>query len=230
MLGLPYQPAAPGRGPDLDLDAPGLAVIGYSRAQALAERAMLPVTFGAIDGEASWLEGGRIAGDSPRVGPHRLGAGSVRITTRPALFTALRTGFARDLLSRPSSPRSALRAPARADGITRPASRPGLGKLLVVAPIRRRAGYLATAGLDAGRAGRARRPARDLRPGRRPRGARRVPASAPEPVVLVMMAMAYEGLDAPEVAVVAALTLSARGPGWAHPRRAPGRSACGLLR
>ncbi|MGU3423252.1 restriction endonuclease subunit R, partial [Methylobacterium sp. D54C] len=91
--------AAPGRGPELDLDATGLAVIGYSRAQALAERAVLPVAFGALGGEASWLEGGRIAGVSPRVGPHRLGAGAVRITTRPALFTALRTGFARDLLS-----------------------------------------------------------------------------------------------------------------------------------
>ena len=58
ILGLPYRPSSSARAPELDLDAPGLAVIGYSRAQALAERAVLPVTFGALDGEASWLEGG----------------------------------------------------------------------------------------------------------------------------------------------------------------------------
>ena len=108
ILGLPYHPAPAGAPPEIDLDAPGLAVIGYSRAQALAERAVLPVNFGALDGEASWLQGGRAAGQS-RVGPHRLSARGVRVTTRPALFTALRTGFASELLAR----RSTRRAPAR---------------------------------------------------------------------------------------------------------------------
>jgi hypothetical protein len=47
ILGLPYR-----RGPragtrEVDVDAPGWAVVGYSRAQALAEQAVLPVTFGA---------------------------------------------------------------------------------------------------------------------------------------------------------------------------------------
>ena len=37
-----------------------------------------------------------------------------------------------------------------------------------------------------------------------------------EPAILVTAAMAYEGLDAPEVAVVAALAQSARGPGWSR--------------
>ena len=41
---------------EVDLDAPGWAVVGYSRAAALAERAVLPVTFGALDGEARWLD------------------------------------------------------------------------------------------------------------------------------------------------------------------------------
>ena len=57
---------------EVDLDAPGWAVVGYSRAQAVAEKAVLPVTFGALDGEASWLEGGKTAAEQPRVGPHRL--------------------------------------------------------------------------------------------------------------------------------------------------------------
>ncbi|MCJ2090290.1 DEAD/DEAH box helicase family protein [Methylobacterium sp. E-005] len=208
ILGLPYRPAALGRGPELDLDAPGLAVIGYSRAQALAERAVLPVTFGAIDGEASWLEGGRIAGDSPRVGPHRLGAGSVRVTTRPALFTALRTGFARDLLSEAFHATKRLRARRRAERDLPPGEPVrGLGKLLVVAPDQASArAYLETlrGWMPAGQG------ARDVRLATSGQGDAHAALAAfrltPEPAILVTVAMAYEGLDAPEVAVVAALT------------------------
>ncbi|MER2197819.1 DEAD/DEAH box helicase [Methylobacterium brachiatum] len=208
ILGLPYRPAALGRGPELDLDAPGLAVIGYSRSQALAERAVLPVTFGAIDGEASWLEGGRIAGDSPRVGPHRLGAGSVRVTTRPALFTALRTGFARDLLSESFFATKRLRARRRSElGLPPGQMARGLGKLLVVAPDQASARtYLTTL--------RSWMPAqqgeRDVRLATSGQGDAHAALAAfrltAEPAVLVTVAMAYEGLDAPEVAVVAALT------------------------
>ncbi|WP_412759997.1 DEAD/DEAH box helicase [Methylobacterium guangdongense] len=208
ILGLPYQPPAPGRGPELDLDAPGLAVIGYSRAQALAERAVLPVTFGAIDGEASWLEGGRIAGDSPRVGPHRLGAGSVRVTTRPALFTALRTGFARDLLSEAFHATKRLRARRRAERcLSAGEAVRGLGKLLVVAPDQASARtYLETlrGWMPAGQG------MRDVRIATSGQGDAHAALAAfrltPEPAILVTVAMAYEGLDAPEVAVVAALT------------------------
>ncbi|WP_279605861.1 DEAD/DEAH box helicase [Methylobacterium sp. J-048] len=208
ILGLPYRPSALGRGPELDLDAPGLAVIGYSRSQALAERAVLPVTFGAIDGEASWLEGGRIAGDGPRVGPHRLGAGSVRVTTRPALFTALRTGFARDLLSESFFATKRLRARRRAElGLPPGRMARGLGKLLVVAPDQASArAYLTTL--------RSWMPAtqgeRDVRLATSGQGDAHAALAAfrltAEPAVLVTVAMAYEGLDAPEVAVVAALT------------------------
>ncbi|WP_279601732.1 DEAD/DEAH box helicase [Methylobacterium sp. J-072] len=208
ILGLPYRPSALGRGPELDLDAPGLAVIGYSRSQALAERAVLPVTFGAIDGEASWLEGGRIAGDSPRVGPHRLGAGSVRVTTRPALFTALRTGFARDLLSESFFATKRLRARRRLERDLPPGQMArGLGKLLVVAPDQASARtYMTTL--------RSWMPAqqgeRDVRLATSGQGDAHAALAAfrltAEPAVLVTVAMAYEGLDAPEVAVVAALT------------------------
>ena len=54
---------------------------------------MLPVTFGALDGEATWR-----AEEGVEVGPHRLAAPYPTETTRPALFTALRTGFAEALL------------------------------------------------------------------------------------------------------------------------------------
>ncbi|MGV7032857.1 DEAD/DEAH box helicase [Methylobacterium symbioticum] len=207
ILGLPYHPGGAGRAPEIDLDAPGFAVIGYSRSQALAERAVLPVSFGALDGEASWLEGGRPAGEAPRVGPHRL-AGGLRETTRPALFTALRTGFARDLLGEAFHATRRIRALRRAErGLEAGASAPGLGKLLVVAPDQASARrYLETL--------------QGWMPGPQAERDVRIATSSiqdshaalaafrllPEPAVLVTVAMAYEGLDAPEVAVVAALT------------------------
>ena len=85
------------------------------RAQALQERAVLPVTFGALDGEASWR-----AEEGVEVGPHRLAAPYPTETTRPALFTALRTGFAEALLrrglpgrARPARPATAGARPRR---------------------------------------------------------------------------------------------------------------------
>lgn len=207
ILGLPYLLTAPGRTPEIDLDAPGLVVIGYSRAQALAERAVLPVNFGALDGEASWLEGGRAAGLA-RVGPHRLGGGGVRLTTRPALFTALRTGFARDLLSEAFHATRRLRARRRSERRLAPTETAyGLGKLLVVAPDQASARrYLAIlrGWMPAGQA------ERDVQLATSSvQDAHATLAEfrlRPEPAVLVTVAMAYEGLDAPEVAVVAALT------------------------
>lgn len=207
ILGLPYRPASPGRAPEVDTEAPGLAVIGYSRVQALAERAVLPVNFGALDGEASWLEAGQEAGAAPRVGPHRLGGG-VRVTTRPALFTALRTGFARDLLGEAFHATRRIRARRRTErglGSAEPAL--GLGKLLVVAP-------------DQASARRYQAMIQGWMPGSQAERDVRIATSSaqdahaalaafrllPEPAILVTVAMAYEGLDAPEVAVVAALT------------------------
>ncbi len=207
ILGLPYHPASAGRGPEVNIEAPGLAVIGYSRVQALAERAVLPVNFGALDGEASWLEAGQVAGAAPRVGPHRLGGG-VRVTTRPALFTALRTGFARDLLGEAFHATRRIRARRRAErglGPAEPAL--GLGKLLVVAPDQESArryqatiqGWMPEPQAE-----------RDVRIATSSAQDAHAALAAfrllPEPAILVTVAMAYEGLDAPEVAVVAALT------------------------
>ena len=203
ILWLPYR-----RGPrtatrQVDLTAAGWAVVGYSRAQALAERAVLPVTFGALDGEARWLDEARRA-----IGPHRLRAARPNETTRPALFTALRTGFADALLREAFGATRRLRAERRAaHGLPPQATVRGLGKLLVVAP-------------DQGHARRYLDRLRHWLPAAQAGGSVRLATSdcadahetlaafrlLPEPSVLVTVAMAYEGLDAPEVAVVAALT------------------------
>lgn len=203
ILWLPYR-----RGPrsgtrQVDLSAPGWAIVGYSRAQALAERAVLPVTFGALDGEARWLDEQRRT-----VGPHRLRTAFPTQTTRPALFTALRTGFADTLLREALIAARRLRAERRtAHGLPTGAVARGLGKLLVVAP-------------DQINARRYLERIRELLPTGQAETTARIATSdsgdahetlaafrlLPEPSILVTVAMAYEGLDAPEVAVVAALT------------------------
>ncbi|RVU14496.1 restriction endonuclease subunit R [Methylobacterium oryzihabitans] len=205
ILWLPYAAAGPGARPLPDLDAPGWAVIGYSRSDALAERAVLPVSFGALDGEASWLEGGR-ASEQARVGPHRLSARGA--TTRPALFTALRTGFARDLLREAFFATRRLRTARReARGLPTGEAASGLGKLLVVAPDQasaQRYHAMLRGWMPPGQAERDIRLAISDEPGAH--AALAAFRLRPEPAVLVTVAMAYEGLDAPEVAVVAALT------------------------
>ncbi|GJD64493.1 DEAD/DEAH box helicase [Methylobacterium frigidaeris] len=205
ILWLPYRQE--GGAPVPDIEAPGWAVIGYSRAEALAEKAVLPVNFGALDGEASWLEGGRTSGQA-RVGPHRLSGPGPSATTRPALFTALRTGFARDLLREAFYATRRLRAERRRKrGLTAADAVRGLGKLLVVAPDQASAqSYHAM--LQAWMPEEQAR--RDVRIATSAETDAHAALAAfrltPEPAVLVTVAMAYEGLDAPEVAVVAALT------------------------
>ena len=91
---------------------------------------MLPVLFGAVDGEASWLDESR----SP-AGPHRLFSPWPNEATRPALFTALRTGFADQLLREAFVATRSLRAERRRQrGLSLGADARGLGKMLVVAP------------------------------------------------------------------------------------------------
>ena len=202
ILWLPYRKGPKARTREVELDAPGWAVVGYSRRQALAERAVLPVTFGALDGEASWRdEEGR------DVGPHRLAAAHPEETTRPALFTALRTGFAEALLREAFLAIRGIRADRRRDrGLAADAPARGLGKLLVVAPDQstaRRYNALLQGWLPAGQANAAQLATSDTP------GAHEILAAfrlRSEPSILVTVAMAYEGLDAPEVAVVAALT------------------------
>ena len=203
ILWLPYRRGPRARTREVALDAPNWAVIGYSRKQALAERAVLPVTFGALDGEASWRdEEGR------DTGPHRLGGSHPVETTRPALFTALRTGFADALLREAFLAIRTLRARRRtARGLPPDAPARGLGKLLVVAPDQataRRYLDLLRTWIPAAQA----EAAVQLATSDTPRAHEILAAFRlrPEPSVLVTVAMAYEGLDAPEVAVVAALT------------------------
>lgn len=199
IMWLPYRPGRRGR--EVDMNAPGWAVVGYSRAEALSERAILPVTFGALDGEAEWLDERR-----DRVGPHRLSTG--RDTARPALFTALRTGFADALLDEAFDAARALRAERRARlGIAPNETAPGLGKLLVVAPTQE----LARRYLERvrNRLPRARRDADASLAVSDASGAHEALVQfrlQPAPAILVTVAMAYEGLDVPEIAVVAALT------------------------
>lgn len=201
ILWLPYRQGPRLRTREVDLDAPGWAIVGYSRAAALAERAVLPITFGALDGEARWLDERR----SP-VGPHRLSAGFE--TARPALFTALRTEFAEALLDEALLATRRLRVERRAVlGLAPGEPGRGLGKLLVVAPDQENARrYLARvhAGLPPrGREAEARLAVSDAADAHAALAAFRLRA---QPSVLVTVAMAYEGLDAPETAVVAALT------------------------
>jgi len=206
ILGLPYRRATAGR-EEVDLAAPGLAVVGYSRARALAERAVLPVSFGALDGEASWLGPEGETGERPHLGPHRLRAVAPNEATRPALFTALRTGFAEALLRRAFEATRRLRAERRGRlGVAPGEAARGLGKLLVVAPDQAQARrYLDTLRrwIPAHQAETMALAVSEERGAHETLAAFRL---TPEPSVLVTVAMAYEGLDAPEVAVVAALT------------------------
>ncbi len=200
ILWLPYRTGPRAKTREVDFAAPGWAVVGYSRAQALAERAVLPVVFGALDGEASWLDESRVA-----VGPHRLAAPWPTETTRPALFTALRTGFAEALLARAFDATRTLRAERRRDLAPGPERR-GLGKLLVVAPDQttaRHYGEVLRGWLPERQRASVQLATSDERDAHEILARFRLRA---EPSVLVTVAMAYEGLDAPEVAVVAALT------------------------
>ncbi len=203
ILWLPYRTGLKARTREVELDAPSWAVIGYSRAEALRERAVLPVTFGALDGEASWQDETGTA-----LGPHRLAGSHPDGTTRPALFTALRTGFAEALLREAFVAIRDLRARRRQErGLASGATAQGLGKLLVVAPDQaaaRRYLEILRGWIPAAQAGEVAQLATSDTP-----RAHEVLAAfrlRPEPSILVTVAMAYEGLDAPEVAVVAALT------------------------
>ncbi len=202
ILWLPYRQGPRSRTREIDFSAPGWAVVGYSRAQALADRAVLPVLFGALDGEASWLDENGAA-----CGPHRLFNHWPTEATRPALFTALRTGFAEQMLRRAFDATRALRTARRGERrLAADASGRGLGKLLVVAPDQAVARhYLETLRrwMPPTQAGSVRVATSSETDAHQSLASFRRQA---EPSVLVTVAMAYEGLDAPEVAVVAALT------------------------
>jgi superfamily II DNA or RNA helicase len=202
ILWLPYGRARGRRRVrDIDLKAGNWAIVGYSRRQALAERAIIPVTFGAMDGEAEWLD------------RHQVEHGPVAISSpghevRPAIFTALRTEFAEAMLREAYGACREHRAKRRgALGVAAGEDARGLGKLLVVAPDQATAmHYLEAirAWMPASTRLRATRIAISDAPGAQEAiAAFRLRA---EPSVLVTVAMAYEGMDCPEVTHVACLT------------------------
>ncbi len=81
ILWLPYRPGPRPGTRRIDMEAPGWAVVGCSRAQAVADRAVLPVTFGALDGEATWAE--PLAGGAGETRASRLALTACPVRTRP---------------------------------------------------------------------------------------------------------------------------------------------------
>ena len=176
-------------------------MVGYDRRAALAERAIIPIRFGALDGEAEWLmDGERCAVASFADAGDQL---------RPMLFTALRTGYAED------------RPAARVRRLPRSIA-PGAGG---AGPGAEQAGARASASswswhptrpppaatrpsCAAGWAARQPRPAWRWRSRTSATRSSGSPASGcgPSPSVLVTVGMAYEGMDAPEISHVACLT------------------------
>jgi hypothetical protein len=101
----------------------------WRRRKALTDRAALPSMFGAMDGEG-WLDQERV-----RAGPHRLFSHWPIDATRPAPFTAQRTGFAVQLLREAFQATRTLRSMRRKGrGIGPDIAARGLGKVLIVAP------------------------------------------------------------------------------------------------
>ena len=128
-------------------------------------------------------------------------------TTRPALFTALRAGFADELLRQAFTVTRDLRTRRRRErGLALGADARGLGKLLIVAPDQANARRYAA--LLRGWVPKDQTATVQLATADEPdaHGTLARFRLCPEPGVLVTVAMAYEGLDAPEVAVAAALT------------------------
>ena len=184
----------------VELTMPHWAVVGYDRRAALAEHAIIPIRFGALDGSAEWLLNGEVSAASSFTGASD--------KLRPMLFTALRTGYAEAVLRRAFTDCREHRAKRRAELRLPPGETArGLGKLLVVAPDQAVA----------------RRYTEILRGWLNPKNAAAGVALAisderdaveriarfrlrPDPSVLVTVGMAYEGMDAPEISHVACLT------------------------
>ena len=182
-----------------------------TRAQAVAEKAVLPVTFGALDGEASWLEGGKTAADPPRVGPHRLSGPYPVETTRPpslqrcapaSLWFAAGGSRPRASCARSAGPSRAWHRAERARSGQAARGRPDRSRR-VSTSIGSEAGCL--------------RLRLNMRCGWPPRAsAMHTNLGCFPPHGRALHPGHGDGLrgpDAPEVAVVAALTTSARGPG-----------------
>lgn len=154
-------------------------VIVYGRNKAIADRAILPVEFRTLDGDAEWEEQDGSHGSSMLSGKE----------SAKALFTALRTGFADNLLDAALSEFKEMTSEYHA------------AKMLVVAPNIEVAkaywSHLANCGYEARIATSddtplARRNIEDFKRG--------------VYSVLVTVAMAYEGLNVPEISVICCLS------------------------
>lgn len=181
IAGLEYGPS----GLPLLGDGPETATVRYSRSDALREGAIVPVHFRHLDGRAEWEdEQGEIRSTDTLAG---------RDYASEALFTALRTGYALELLDEGIAHWLEYRR------TTYPA-----GKLLVVAPdIKTAAGYLRHLqgrGIDALMA------SSDDSPAAAQAIARFKGRAAPAVDCLVTVAMAYEGMSVPAVSHIACLT------------------------
>jgi hypothetical protein len=206
VLRLPYRrPRGFRRVREIDFEASCWAVIGYSRRQALAERAIIPVTFGAMDGEAEWIGS---SGRKQRV----TSLANARMLARDALFTALRTEYAEAMLRMAFIDCRRYRTERRRElGLGSEDSSLGLGKLLVVAPDQASAWRYAAKLQDWAGVRNIVRVAVSSAPD--PHGTIAEFRLRPDPAVLVTVGMAYEGMDCPEITHVACLT-HIRSRGW----------------
>jgi superfamily II DNA or RNA helicase len=166
-------------------EGPGRACVRYSRRDALREGAIIPVHFKHLDGRAEWEdEDGAIRQAESLSGGDYAPA---------ALFTALRTGYALELLDE-----------TVADWLEYRRAVYPVGKLLVVAPNIETAGvyleHLRGRGIDALIA------TSDDSPQAAQAIARYKGRALPSADALVTVAMAYEGMSVPAVSHIACLT------------------------
>ena len=165
-------------------DRDHVRVIQYSRSQALGAGAILPIYFEHLDGRAEWeTEDGALAEADSLAGED----------VGDALFTALRTGYARDLLDLALARWQAYRADVFPTG-----------KLLVVSPsidlAREYCDHLAARGVRALVA------TSDDGPAALEAIARFKGEALPTADALVTCQMAYEGMSVPAVSHIACLT------------------------
>lgn len=181
---MPYSESGDGAEPDL-FDGPDTRVIEYSRADALRDKAIIPMHFQYIDGRARWI--GRDGQEHEIESLAEAGRES-----NAAIFTALHTDYAYQLLSscvdhwthyREFNPRS---------------------KMLVVAPSIDKAKDYAAKLIEMGvpcevaTSDEAQKAERAIKKFKR--------HDSEKNDVLVTVAMAYEGLDVPAISHIACLT------------------------
>jgi superfamily II DNA or RNA helicase len=181
---LPYRETPTGEFVDLSQTTHSRAV-EYSRADALRDRAVLPIHFELLDGNASWIGRDGETYSTTLSGAHK--------DVNEAIYTALKTQFGEHLLDECLAHWSTYRA-----------SHPRSKLLVVTANIddaKKYVEYVKERGISAAIATSddSAMAARHIEMFKREKGARSLDA-------LVTVAMAYEGLDVPAVTHIACLT------------------------